>query len=257
MRQAKNDIANISRDSEDDRQTTAIETANIHGKFEDLQQERADDLAHRQQEADRLTVMQQTIDDMTGKLNVVNAALQSLLRGGDNHIRGAANLTPIPQNLKIPEPKPYDGSRDAKEVENFIFDIEQYFDVVGHLEESKKVAIASMYLQGDAKLWWRVKYEAIKAGEDTLQTWDELKAALRLQFFPENVEYNARRKLRELRHTRSVQEYVREFSALMLNIRDIGDKGKLFAFIEGLKPHARMELQRQQVDTLPKAIQAA
>jgi len=53
-----------------------------------------------------------------------------------------------------------------------------------------------MYLQGDAKLWWRVKYEAIKADEDAFETWTELKAAIRLQFFPENVEYNARRKLR-------------------------------------------------------------
>ena len=52
MRQAENNIANISRDSDEDRQTAAIETANIHGKFEDLQQERADDLAHQQQEAD-------------------------------------------------------------------------------------------------------------------------------------------------------------------------------------------------------------
>ncbi|XP_070023206.1 uncharacterized protein [Nicotiana sylvestris] len=212
MRQAENDVANISRDSEDDRQMAAIETTNIHGKFEDLQKERANDLAQREQEADRLIAI------------------------------GAANLTPIPQKLKIPAPKPYDGSRNAKEVENFIFDIEQYFDAMGHLEESKKVATAAMYLQGDAKLWWRVKYEAIKAGKDTLQTWDELKAAIRLQFFPKNVEYNARRKLRELRHTRSVREYVREFSALMLNICDMGDKHKLFALIEGLKPHARMEL---------------
>ncbi|XP_070009233.1 uncharacterized protein [Nicotiana sylvestris] len=119
-----------------------------------------------------------------------------------------------------------------------------------------KVATAALYLQGDAKFWWRVKYEAIKAGEYALETWAELKAALRLQFFPKNVEYNARRKLRELRQTKSVRDYVWEFSALILNIRDMGDKDKLFTFLEGLKPYARIELQRQRVDTLPKAIQA-
>ncbi|XP_070050564.1 uncharacterized protein [Nicotiana tomentosiformis] len=167
------------------------------------------------------------------------------------------NIAHVPQNLKIPEPKPYDGARDAKEVENFIFDIEQYFDVVGQLEEAKKVATAAMYLQSDAKLWWRVKYEAIMVGEDTLNTWAELKVAICLQFFHENVEYNAQRKLWELCQTRLVLDHVREFSALMLNIRDMGDKDKLFAFIEGLKPHARIELQRQRVDTLPKAIHAA
>ncbi|XP_070007890.1 uncharacterized protein [Nicotiana sylvestris] len=114
-----------------------------------------------------------------------------------------------------------------------------------------------MYLQSDAKLWWRVKYESIRTGEDTLETWEKLKVAIRLQFFPENIEYNARRKLRELLQTKSVQDYVREFSALMLNIRDMGDKDKLFTFLEGLKPYDHMELQIQRVDTLPKAIQVA
>ncbi|XP_070036452.1 uncharacterized protein [Nicotiana tomentosiformis] len=201
--------------------------------------------------------MQQTIDNLTGQLNVVNAALQGLLRGGGNKIGGIVNLAHVAQKLKIPEPKPYSGAQNAKEVENVIFDIEQYFDVVGGLEEAKKVAIAIMYLQDNAKLWWRVKYEAIKAGEDALETWAELKVAICLQFFPENVEYNARRNLRELCQNKSVRDYVREFSTLMLNIRDIGDKDKLFTFLEGLKPYARMEFQRQRVDTLPKAIQEA
>ena len=78
--QAEVDIENISRDSEGDRQTAATEAAEIFDKFEVLQQERAEDLAHRGLEADRLTVMQQTIDNLTGQLNVVNAALQSLLK---------------------------------------------------------------------------------------------------------------------------------------------------------------------------------
>ncbi|XP_070048631.1 uncharacterized protein [Nicotiana tomentosiformis] len=200
--------------------------------------------------------MQQTINNLIGQLNVFNAALQGLLRGGENQSGGGVNLAPMAQKLKIPEPKPYSGARNAKEVENFIFDIKQYFDAMGGLEEAKKVANAAMYLQGDAKLWWQVKYEGIKAGEDALETWAELKAAIRLQFFPENVEYNARKELRELRQTKSLRDYVREFSALMFNIRDMGDKYKLFTFLEGLKPYAHMELQRQRVDMLSKAIQA-
>lgn len=48
-----------------------------------------------------------------------------------------------------------------------------------------------------------------------------------------------------------------EFSALMLSIRDMGEKYKLFTFIEILKPYAPMELQRQRVDTVTKAIQEA
>ncbi|KAF6137469.1 hypothetical protein GIB67_009945, partial [Kingdonia uniflora] len=32
--------------------------------------------------------------------------------------------------IKVPEPKAYEGARDAKEVENFLFDMETYFNVV-------------------------------------------------------------------------------------------------------------------------------
>ncbi|XP_070009247.1 uncharacterized protein [Nicotiana sylvestris] len=122
----------------------------------------------------------------------------------------------------------------------------------GGLEEAKKVEIVAMYLKGNVKLWGRVKYKAVRAGKDAPETWEELKAAIHLQFFLENIEYNVRRKLRELRQTISVQDYVRELSVFMLNIHDMVDKDKRFTFLEGLKPYARMELQRQRVDTLPK-----
>ncbi|XP_070046667.1 uncharacterized protein [Nicotiana tomentosiformis] len=203
-----------------------------------------------------VTTMQKTIDNLTGQPNVVNIALQGLLRGGENQIEGVVNLASVPQKLKIYEPKSYKGARNAKKVENFIFDIEQYIDDMGELKEAKTVAIAAMYLQGDAKLWWRVKYEAIMAGEDTIETWEKLKEAICLQFFRKNVEYNARRKLQVLHQTKSLRDYMWEFSEFMLNIRDMGDKDRLFTFLKGLKLYAYMELQRQRVDILPKVIQA-
>ncbi|KAL0288488.1 UNVERIFIED_CONTAM: hypothetical protein Sangu_2656100 [Sesamum angustifolium] len=47
------------------------------------------------------------------------------------------------------------------------------------------------------------------------------------------------------------------FSALMLDIRDMSEKDKLFTFMEGLKPWARLELQRQRVIDLGSAMAAA
>ncbi|KAL0331208.1 UNVERIFIED_CONTAM: hypothetical protein Sangu_1666300 [Sesamum angustifolium] len=128
--------------------------------------------------------------------------------------------------LRIPEPKAYSGARDAKEVENFLFDMEQYF-------------------------------LAANANQVRLDTWALLREAIREQFFPENVEYNARRALRKLEHTGSVRDYVKTFSALMLDIRDMSEKDKLFTFMEGLKPWARLELQRQRVTDLGSAMAAA
>ncbi|KAL0293481.1 UNVERIFIED_CONTAM: hypothetical protein Sradi_6935100 [Sesamum radiatum] len=159
--------------------------------------------------------------------------------------------------LRIPEPKAYGGARDAKEVENFLFDMEQYFLAANVVDEARKVSTATMYLTGDAKLWWRTKYAEIQANQVRLDTWDLLREAIRVQFFPENVEYNARRALRKLEHTGSMQDYVKSFSALMLDIRDMSEKDKLFTFMEGLKPWARIELQRQRVTDLGSAMTAA
>ncbi|KAL0379220.1 UNVERIFIED_CONTAM: hypothetical protein Sradi_3227500 [Sesamum radiatum] len=158
--------------------------------------------------------------------------------------------------LWIPEPKAYGGARDVKEVENFLFDMEQYFLAANVVDEERKVLTATMYLTGDAKLWWRTKYAEIQANQVRLDTWDLLREAIRVQFFPENVEYNAKRALRKLEHTSSMQDYVKSFSALMLDIRDMSEKDKLFTFMEGLKPWARLELQRQRVTNFGMAMTA-
>lgn len=63
--------------------------------------------------------------------------------------------------IRVPEPRAYGGARDAKELENFLFDMEQYFRAVKPDSEETKVSMATMYLTGDAKLWWRTKYDDI------------------------------------------------------------------------------------------------
>lgn len=53
---------------------------------------------------------------------------------------------------RVPQPRAYGGARDVNELDNFPFDMEQYFTVVrGDLRESK-ISIATMYLSSDAKL---------------------------------------------------------------------------------------------------------
>ena len=54
--------------------------------------------------------------------------------------------------MQTPEPRSYGGARDAKELENFLFNIEQYFRVVRPDSEDTKIMLATMYLTGDAKL---------------------------------------------------------------------------------------------------------
>ena len=64
--------------------------------------------------------------------------------------------------IKVPEPKPLCGARDAKALENFIFDVEQHFKATNTITEEAKVTLATMHLSEDAKLWWRSRYMDIQ-----------------------------------------------------------------------------------------------
>ncbi|TYK15074.1 uncharacterized protein E5676_scaffold45G001270 [Cucumis melo var. makuwa] len=97
--------------------------------------------------------------------------------------------------VKISEPKPFYGARDAKALENYIFDLEQYFRATNTVTEEAKVTLAMMHSSEDAKLWWRSRYVDMQEGCCTIDTWDALKKELRSQFFPENIEILARRNL--------------------------------------------------------------
>ena len=93
------------------------------------------------------------------------------------------------------KPRRYERVIDDKELENFLFDIEQYFRTVHTGLEEDKIVTVAMYLARDAKLWWRSKFVN---DEYPIKTWGDLKRELNSQFFSENVKYNARRKLRDL-----------------------------------------------------------
>ena len=120
--------------------------------------------------------------------------------------------------VKMPEPKHYFGERDAKLLENFLFDMEQYFLAVRAESEEIKVSMATMYLSGDAKLWWRMKYQEIQQGRCQVESWEDLRRELKSQFFPKNASSIARDKILDLKHTGSVREYVKKFAGYMLDI---------------------------------------
>ena len=56
-----------------------------------------------------------------------------------------------PPKVCVPEPKEFGGARNAKELENFLWDMEQFFKAA-HVPDDEMVSITSMYIYGDAKL---------------------------------------------------------------------------------------------------------
>ena len=57
----------------------------------------------------------------------------------------------VATKVKVLEPKHFNSARSAKDLENFVWDIEQYFKAA-KVPDQEKVTITSMYLLGDAKL---------------------------------------------------------------------------------------------------------
>ncbi|KAL0408359.1 UNVERIFIED_CONTAM: hypothetical protein Sradi_1770300 [Sesamum radiatum] len=137
--------------------------------------------------------------------------------------------------VKVPDPKPFVGARSAKELENFSWDIEIYFQPARILDV-EKVSITSMYLTGDAKLWWRTRLSNDdNVNRDKIKIWNVSKKELKDQFLLRNTSWLAREFLRKLKHSGTVRDYVKEFSSLMLNVRDMSEEDKLFNFLSGCK----------------------
>ncbi|KAL3626889.1 hypothetical protein CASFOL_029294 [Castilleja foliolosa] len=160
--------------------------------------------------------------------------------------------------VRVPEPSAFGGARVAKELENFLWDMENYFQAA-RVPDAEKVAITSMYLTGDAKLWWRARLsDDASANRGRIETWESLKKKkLKEQFLPQNTSWLAREALRQLKHKGPVREYVKEFSSLMLDIRDMSEEDKIFNFIAGLQPWAQAELRKVGVKDLQGAMAAA
>ena len=104
-----------------------------------------------------------------------------------------------------------------------------------------------------------VAYEGarIEDGLCTIDSWENLKKELRDQFLPENAGHIAMEKLVALKHTRGIRDYVRQFSTLLLDIRDTSEKDKVFFFINGLQPLAKTKLHENKVQTLAAAMACA
>ena len=133
----------------------------------------------------------------------------------------------------------------------------QYFRASKLEDEEAKVQTAVIYLTDDAMLWWRRRHSEIERGLCTINTWEELKAQLKAQFRPSNVEYLARKSLMKLKHTGSIREYVKQFTTILLDITSMTEEDKLFHFMNGLQPWAEQELQRLGVQDFASAVAAA
>ena len=186
------------------------------------------------------TMFTDAVKELTDELSVLRRMVSVI--GTDQAAAGGSGSDFT--KIKVPEPKTFSGARDTKALENFMWDMDQYFKAARTPEE-QKVTLVSMYLEGDAKLWWRTRTDDdLTAGRPSIVTWDVMKDELKSLLLTSNAAWLARENLRKLRHTGTPREYVKEFSSLMLDIRNMSEEDKLFNFTSGLQAWAQDEVRR-------------
>lgn len=93
------------------------------------------------------------------------------LSGELSHLKETGRSQPSTQEegprVKVPESAPFNGVRSAGTLENFLWDVDQYFKA-SKVPEVEQVPLVRMYLTGDAKLWWRTRQvDDTRAGRTT------------------------------------------------------------------------------------------
>ncbi|KAL4352016.1 hypothetical protein GQ457_06G013590 [Hibiscus cannabinus] len=161
------------------------------------------------------------------------------------------------RRVEVPRPRTFGGSRNAQELDNFLYGLDQYLGAVGIVEDASKIQTASLYLTDTAMLWWRRRRNDIEKGTCTISIFDDFKRELKRQFYPENAEDEARARLRRLKQSGSIRDYIKDFTNLVLEIPDLSDKDSLFNFMDGLQLWAKTELKRRGVQNLADAIAKA
>ncbi|TYJ98368.1 senescence-specific cysteine protease sag39 [Cucumis melo var. makuwa] len=87
---------------------------------------------------------QATLNVVKNEMTDVNARLNLTMRAMEN--QAPAGEAILVSRVKILELKPFCGARDAKALENYIFDLEQYFRATNTVIEEAKVTLATMHL---------------------------------------------------------------------------------------------------------------
>ena len=107
-------------------------------------------------------------------------------------LQGSSSGPKAPSKVQVPKPKGFNGNRNVKELENFLWDMEPFFKAA-HIPNDEKVSITSIYLTGDVKLWWRTRMEDdAESGRPQIIAWETLKKELNDQFLPTNTAWVAK-----------------------------------------------------------------
>ncbi|ERM94690.1 hypothetical protein AMTR_s00011p00232440 [Amborella trichopoda] len=135
---------------------------------------------------DRLGKLELTLTESFEKVNTcfhalndLEADMKSMVNVLKGEMKGFVGALKAETTEKVPEPNSYKGTRDAKELENYLWQMEQDFRASKIDDEEVKVSTAAMYLTDDAMLWWRRRYGDVAQGLCSVKTWEDFKREIK------------------------------------------------------------------------------
>lgn len=156
------------------------------------------------------------------------------------------------RSLKATRPSIFRGTTKGSKVEDWLFQLKTYFDLVQVEDEETKVQFASSLLEENAARWYRLQIQ-----KKPFSSWKEFQDSI-LEFFrPVNATKVARDKLANLVQTSTVQSYVQRFTELCLDIPDLGEVEQLDRFIRGLRTEVRREVDLHDPQSFNEAAKIA
>ena len=162
-------------------------------------------------------------------------------------------------HVKPAKPDSFSGLRGASPDE-WLFSVEQYMKLTGVTNEVTKINLVGTFFTstGYAMKWYRSVVNATPAGGNPFNgDWNTFKTQFLQRFKIIDSVKLARDKLAALKQWTSVSKYNYEFTALCIEIPDMGDADKLDRYIRGLKTQTRIEVELSNPRNLDEAMSRA
>jgi len=153
--------------------------------------------------------------------------------------------------LRVKDPRVFSG--DVNDLREWTFAVELAFRANRIQEGIAQVDFASSFLQGNALLWFLSCLDSGRSFPD----WESLKTTLQETFGPLDAEEDSRLAFFSIIQKGGLDEYIREFTRLSLNVSDLDQHSRALLFVRGLSDSLRADAMREHPKTVSEAIRAA
>ncbi|GJW42050.1 hypothetical protein Tco_0070849 [Tanacetum coccineum] len=140
----------------------------------------------------QVSTLHQVIEDLQADMPLYKRSLAS---GGGNPNHGL--------KIDVLKPSSLVGKREARTVDDFLWEMEQYLEGVNVVDDASKIKMATRYLKDTAALWWRRRYGDIERVGQRFGTTRELQDLSNIYCAAEDlIELSTRRESSKLKDRR-------------------------------------------------------